>query len=313
MLLRYHVVVDFSYLYYKYFFRLKKAEEGHGYMSRLSTEVDGRTVDTTYLYYIGKEIESFRHKILDNIPNSEVVVSLCFDSKSERKEEDADYKANRHSALATEDFDNLIKLREFFEELGFNTYKEEGKEADDLVYSVVNKYKDNFDYTVIYTPDKDVMINIDAKVGVMRSNTFKDTYDYVNLNNYEKYLSEKFKCRVPYNSVLLYLTMVGDTVDGISGIKGFGPKAFDKFVGYLSSIDYDFTKLNKADEVERVLHKYKEVYSGKNVDALEQALNSLRMAEYRVVEVSEPIKKDTDEMRNAVYNKYNMKSLVVKL
>ena len=307
---KYHIVVDFSYLYYKYFFKLMNAEQGRGYMRRLSTVIDGAEVDTTYQYYIGKEIESFRNRILTADPSGEVTLSICFDSKSERKDEDTNYKAERVSRLNEDDFDNHAKLRQFFEEIGYNTYKEEGKEADDLVHSLVNKYKDEFDTTVIYTPDKDLMVNIDDKVYVMRSSTFKSEHDIVTKSNYESYLTEKMKCRVPYNSILLYLSMVGDKVDGINGIKGFGPKAFDKFVEYLSSREYDFTKLNKADEVERVLKEYAGVYSGKNTNALEQALNSLKMAEYRDVEVAKPVKNDSDESRNRVFTKYGMNSLL---
>ena len=307
---KYHVIVDFSYLYYKYFFRLQSADNGRGYLQRLSAEVDGTTVDTTYLFYISKEIESFRENILKHDPSGEITVSICFDSKSDRKEEDTEYKADRVSKLSENDFDNHRKLKEFYEKIGYNTYKIEGKEADDIVYNLVHKYKSDFDYNVIYTPDKDLMINVCDNVCVMRSSTFKAGYEEVNIKNYESYLAEKLKCRVPYNSILLYLSMVGDKVDGISGIKGFGHKAFDTFVKKLDSDGFDFKTLADKDVAKEVLEKYVDDYKKKNEEALEQALKSLKMAEYREFDVEKPDKKDTKESRNEMYSKYKMNSLV---
>lgn len=310
---KFHIVVDFSYLYYRYFFKLKQdANKKYG-IKKLSTIIDGEEVNTTYMYHIGRDIESFREQLYKMAGyDNEITVSICFDSKSERKEEDAEYKANRENKLSKEDFENLDNLRKFFGDIGYNIYKEEGKEADDLVYSLVELYKDDYDLTIIYTPDKDLMVNICDNVGVMRSNTYKGTYDVVYKKNYEKYLSEKLKCTIKYNSILLYLSMVGDNIDGIKGIKGFGPKAFDKFVGVLEAEDFDFNKLSNTEDVRNTLLRYEDVYRGKNDSALEEALKSLEMAKSRLVQIDKPKKNDSKEKRNLVYNKYNMKSLLDK-
>lgn len=310
---KFHIIVDFSYLYYRYFFKLKQdANKKYG-IKKLTSIVDGVEVETTYMYHIGKDIESFREQLYDMAGyDNEITVSICFDSKSERKDEDAEYKAKREHRLGDEDFNNMRNLMKFFGDIGYNIYKEEGKEADDLVYSLVELYKNDYDLTIIYTPDKDLMVNICDNVGVMRSNTSKSGYDVVYKKNYERYLSEKLKCRIKYNSILLYLSMVGDTVDGIKGIKGFGPKAFDKFINVLENVEFDFEKLSHTEEVKKVLISYEEDYKGKNENALDEALKSLEMAKSRLVEVEKPIKKDTKDSRNAVYARFGMKSLMDK-
>lgn len=310
---RFHIVVDFSYLYYRYFFKLKQDENKKYGIKKLSTIVDGEEVETTYMYHIGRDIESFREQVYKMAGyDNEITVSICFDSKSERKDEDSEYKAKREKRLSEEDFNNMRELMKFFGDIGYNIYKEEGKEADDLVYSLVELYKDDYDLTIIYTPDKDLMVNICDNVGVMRSNTYKGTYDVVYKKNYEKYLSEKMKCTIKYNSILLYLCMVGDTVDGISGIKGFGPKAFDKFVNVLENDKFDFKTLTNTEIVKDVLVKYEDSYKGKNENALDEALRSLDMAKSRLVQIDKPKKRDSKESRNVVYNKYGMKSLLDK-
>lgn len=310
---KFHIIVDFSYLYYRYFFKLKQDINKKYGIKKLTSIVDGVEVETTYMYHIGKDIESFREQLYDMAGyDNEITVSICFDSKSERKDEDAEYKAKREHRLGDEDFNNMRNLMKFFGDIGYNIYKEEGKEADDLVYSLVELYKNDYDLTIIYTPDKDLMVNICDNVGVMRSNTSKSGYDVVYKKNYERYLSEKLKCRIKYNSILLYLSMVGDTVDGIKGIKGFGPKAFDKFINVLENVEFDFEKLSHTEEVKKVLISYEEDYKGKNENALDEALKSLEMAKSRLVEVEKPIKKDTKDSRNAVYARFGMKSLMDK-
>lgn len=310
---KFHIIVDFSYLYYRYFFKLKQDVNKKYGIKKLTSIVDGVEVETTYMYHIGKDIESFIEQLYNMAGyDNEITVSICFDSKSERKDEDAEYKAKREHRLGEEDFNNMRNLMKFFGDIGYNIYKEEGKEADDLVYSLVELYKNDYDLTIIYTPDKDLMVNICDNVGVMRSNTSKSGYDVVYKKNYERYLSEKLKCRIKYNSILLYLSMVGDTVDGIKGIKGFGPKAFDKFVNMLENAELDFEKLSHTEEVKKVIISYEEDYKGKNENALDEALRSLEMAKSRLVEVEKPVKKDTKDSRNAVYAKFGMKSLMDK-
>ena len=51
---KFHIVVDFSYLYYRYFFKLKQdANKKYG-IKKLSTIIDGEEVNTTYMYHIGR-------------------------------------------------------------------------------------------------------------------------------------------------------------------------------------------------------------------------------------------------------------------
>lgn len=301
---KYHLIVDFQYIYYKNFFNLKS-----GKLRRLSYNIDGRKVDTTFLYYCLREIEAFRK---DKERFGEVTVSICFDSKSERRDEDSDYKADRPNNLQAEDFDNIERIKDTAAKIGYNVYKVEGKEADDLVYSLAKDYRDDFDYTFIYTPDKDLLVNVGPNVGVMRYKAVHHREYPVDLTNYENYLSAEFKCQVPYNAILLLLCTVGDHSDGVKGIPGFGASRFDKFITHLRESRCVFKDMHKAERVAEVL-KANEQYlqTAKCPNALEAALESLELVKSRYIEgLGVPTKSDTDDRRREVYTYYGMKSLV---
>lgn len=301
-----HMIIDFQYLYYRCFFGLKA-----GRMKKLSCEVDGEKIDTSEMYYVMSYIEASR-KAFEN-SCEELTVSICFDSKNNKRKEDENYKANRdnkaeENKLSESDFEKIDRIRELCRSIGYNIYKKEGYEADDLVASLVKKYKDDYDYTVIYTTDKDLLINICDNVGAMRYKTSLKSHMAINKEKYSDVLSKEFKCTLPYNSIGLYLSLVGDNSDNIKGVKGFGPKAFDKFVNLLSAQGKTFDGLGDYDKVEETIKENAGlINTAKNPNAVEQALESLSLVRSLYIEVEKPIKKDTDESRKEAFHKYSIR------
>lgn len=306
-----HAVVDYTFLYYKYKFQLEA-----GRMRRLTYNIDGEDKDISQIYYSIKEIEKFR-KDLEKYGH-EVVVSVCFDMPSARKIETEDktdgeneaasnYKANRVSKLTKEDIDNIGIVKDLLDKAGYNTYREVGHEADDLVSNVLRLYKDEFDYNIIYTPDADLLVNIDNKVGAIRFKTGKG-YSQVDKNLFEEYLSAEFKCRVPYNSLMLFKSTVGDKSDGIQGIKGFGPKGFDKLVSYLDENGIKWEEAGSYEYTDALLRGLTG-YLGE--DKVTQALESLYLVRPMILEnLEKPTKRSSKELREQSYSRYEMNSLI---
>lgn len=295
-----HVIVDFSYLYYNAMFRY----DG-GKCKKLTTMLNGEVVDITIIYLVVQQIESFRKANQEGC-DGEVTMSICFDMPSSRKEEEGgeEYKANRVKRLDETDFERMCTIKDMLESVGYNVYRAEGMEADDLVYGLVSKYKDNFGLTMIYTPDCDLAINIQPYVGVMRYKAAIGGYIRIGVRTFEEILSKELKCNMPYNALLIFKSTVGDSSDGIKGIKGFGPKAFDKMVCELgNSVDWkeDFQNPEKAKGI------LERVFEG---EKLEQALNSLKLVS--PIEVSDEILTApiSRERNTAVYELYNFKSLI---
>jgi 5'-3' exonuclease len=305
-----HVIVDFMHIYYKYYYQLAQ-----GRMRHLSAPLNwnGTVIkkDTTLIYHPLSEIEGIRKKL--EAIGHDVTMSVCFDSKSKRKEEEvaggAEYKEGR-STLSEECFKDIDYIRERLGIAGHNTYKFEGYEADDIVNHLVRDYKDEFDYSVIYTNDKDLLINIDDKVGAMRFKPYKG-YTQVDKGNYEDYLEEEFGAFIPYNSLGLFLATVGDKADNIKGIFKFGPKSFNPLITKVASkYDIDWKVCGDYNKLKVVAEYCKEFLNEKQADELEVAINLVANITLDDIEVNKPNNRTSQEKRVAAYEELNMLSLI---
>lgn len=268
--MRLHAIVDFMYLYYKYHNAYNK-----GRLRELSTEVDGENLDVTLIYYPLKEIEGIRKSLEDG--GNEVIVSVCMDSKPIRKENDSDYKANRQSRLGDSDYEKVATIEQLLKDAGHNVFRVAGEEADDIAANLVGMYQRMFDMSIIYTPDSDLMIHIDK--GVVVSRYKRGKYENVGLRNFRQYCSDEFKCNIQYNTLLMYKILCGDRTDTVKGVKGFGPKAFDKYMDWLEGkVDYSY--LGSREACGDVILRSRE-YLGE--DAVEQAIHALDLVGYRLI------------------------------
>lgn len=314
-----HIIVDYSYLYYKYKFQLES-----GKIRRLSINMPWNGVvidkDISQIYYSIKEIEGFRRKLEQAGHN--VVTSVCFDMPSNRKNteigsseigEDAanKYKSNRTKKLSDSDFENIQFTEKLLSDAGHNTYRFTGYEADDIVAHLVHNYSNQFDYTVIYTPDLDLLAHINPKVGVSRYKVMRG-YSSIDINNFSVYLEQELKCKMPYNGLILFKATVGDKSDCIDGIKKFGPKAFDKLVDYLSLNGVNWSLMGDYRQVENVITQLKQTgyFTAEQTNQALESLSLVRPMQFDTGAVPDPIKHSTYELREKSYMRYGMKTLV---
>ena len=285
-------------------------------MKRLSAPVDVGGVrvekDISQVYYALREMEGIRKRL--EYGGNDVTVSICFDSKSNRKDqgtsESKAYKANRENKLNSDDFDNIDLVRQMLTEAGYNTYKLEGIEADDIIYNLVSKYKDSFDYTMIVTCDLDIGVNIQGSVGLYR---FKSTsgYSAIDEAHFNEVVDAELKCHVPYNAIMLYKCTVGDKSDNIAGIKRFGPSAFNKLVDYLGSFDdIDWNGLRTKEKVAEILDKCGGYFTDEQMTQAKESLELVAPILISSADIPFPAKKSSRELREEAYMKLNMQSLV---
>lgn len=302
-----HAIFDFSYLYYKYKFAVAS-----GKMKRLSCPVNWKGAviekDISIIYYAIREIEKQRRDIEDK--GFSVVSSVCFDMPSNRKDMAGgeDYKSGRGNKLDQKDFEDIQFIEKLLSEAGHNTYRYEGYEADDIVTYLAQNFNDVYDLTLIFTPDKDLFVNINERVRVNRHKVGAG-YSIVATTNYESYLSAEFGCNIPYNSILLFLSTVGDKADKIKGINKFGPKAFDKLVDYLNSRGIDWTKCTDSTYMKcGVFPVLKEYFKPEQYEEMVQSYNLVEPRELDFMPPA-PIKKTTYETRVKAYSPYKFTSL----
>lgn len=305
-----HIIIDFMHIYYKYFFQVRE-----GRMKSLSAVVEQKGVsiekDTTLIYYPLKDIESIREQ-MEKLGHT-VTISICFDMKSSRNEsgvEGADeYKSGRKKVLSDTDYENIDSIYNMLSTAGHNVYRIEGYEADDIVNYLSREYSERYEYTVIYTNDKDILININDKVGVMRFKQYKG-YSQVDMKNYEEYLESEFEVHIPYNMLGLYLSSVGDTADKIKGIHRFGKKAFESLITNLTKEnEIDFSKCGDYSELQKVVEQCRKFLTDEQYNQLLSSFSLVANVEVNGI-VSEPNNVSSTEKREKAYGPYKMNSLV---
>lgn len=235
-----HMIVDFMHIYYKYKFM---AEQGR--LRHLSCQTLNGEEDVTNIYYVIKDIENLKKGletrfVLDNVP---VGVTICMDNKPTVRleaegEQAKEYKAKRKHSLTDEDHRSIEIILELLRRAGYSVLSVPGYEADDLVAFVVGATTESewrsggikcYPATLIYTNDSDLMTNVDDTVHVCVRRP-RTGYVEVTKANFESSTEVMMKHRIPYNCVMLYKSLVGDTSDNIPGVKGFGPARFDSFI-----------------------------------------------------------------------------------
>lgn len=282
------VIIDFQYIYYMYKFQV---ESGRVKLS------DGLGRDTGKIYLPLREVTRL-------VKKGNVKSIICFDSKSDRKEEFADYKANREKTLDNSDYDNIGIIRQLLENAGHSVAKENGLEADDLVYSAVMDNKDRYKINV-YTVDTDMLQLVDKNVDVC---IYRQRKGYVKVteDNFESVCLSNglFKAYVPYNLTNLYKCTVGDTSDNIKGIKGFGVAAFKKMIDEHGS----YINIEDGADYDKVKDVINNIFTG---DKKDQALIALDMIRLRYTDIKVKPKKANDEkMRHDSFGVYKFNSLV---
>ena len=306
-----HIIFDFQHIYYKYFFQLRAGKLKH---LTSAVEWNGSVIekDMSLIYYPLRDIENIRRDL--ELKGASVTVSVCFDSKSKRSEGNTEeakgYKSGRQKTLGDEDFKNIELIEELLKVAGHNTYKIEGYEADDLVNYLARTYKDDFDHTMIYTNDKDLIVNVDDKISVSR---FKQTQGYtiVSMKNYEQYLENEFETFIPYNALGLFLSTVGDSADKIKGINKFGKVAFKKLITKVAQANQiDWAACGDYNKLAEVVEMCKQFLTPQQAEEMTNSFSLVANIEVDSAQMNSPSNQSTKELREQAYNKYKMFTLV---
>ncbi|MCX7905253.1 MAG: DNA polymerase, partial [Elusimicrobiales bacterium] len=161
----------------------------------------------------------------------------CYDSKKNiRKEFYQNYKANR-KAIDEELAKQIDISKNLLGRIGVKYLEIDGYEADDLIASAVEKFKNLVDSIIITTSDKDLMQLIGGNV-------------YVWDGKSQVYFDEKFvldKYGVSPKQIKDMLVLCGDSSDNIEGIEGIGPKTAVKLLLKYGSVDNIFSQQNSDD------------------------------------------------------------------
>lgn len=155
-------------------------------------------------------------------------IALVFDheGKNFRHDLDPSYKSNRPPKPDSWTQQERL-LYNFFSQLGLPCLKIAGVEADDVIATLARNLSNKDIFSMIFSGDKDLMSLCDHHISLFAGRDTKLYDDIV--------VSEKFG--VPCNRLLDYLTIVGDSADGVKGIPNLGPDAAVKLLNHMTLDD----------------------------------------------------------------------------
>ncbi|PID24191.1 5'-3' exonuclease [Sporosarcina sp. P7] len=158
-------------------------------------------------------------------------LAVCWDmgSKTFRNELFADYKAHR-PAPAPELIPQFDMAREVSETLGWKSYGIKNMEADDLIGSLIETWKEEAKLTVV-SGDKDLLQLLQPNVSIALTKKGFTQYDeYTEARFIEEY-------GITPKQFIDMKAFTGDSSDGYPGVKGIGPKTALKLIQEYGSVD----------------------------------------------------------------------------
>jgi len=172
-------------------------------------------------------------------------LAVCWDMGAQtfRNEIFDGYKANR-PAPPEEMLPQFDMAKEVSEMIGWQNFGEVGMEADDMIGSMIEKWKDDASITVI-SGDKDLLQLLNPSTQIAFTKKGYSEYDiYTEERFKEEYLIEPYK----FADVKAFM---GDTSDGYPGVKGIGPKTALQLIQNYGSIDGVLENLDALKPAQR--------------------------------------------------------------
>ena len=207
-------------------------------------------------------------------------VGLVFDAKGKNFRHDiySDYKANR-SKMPDELSEQIPKLYEILELLGYPPIIIDGVEADDVIGTLSKQFRKT-KVVRIFSGDKDFAQLVNSSVAIINPITL-ETMDEV---------AVKKKFGIDAKHIIDYLALVGDKSDNIPGLPGVGSKTASRLI-------------NQYGSVENII-KNKNLISGKVGETLKENIDQLKLSKILAtikedldlnINLKNLIKKDTDD------------------
>lgn len=164
-----------------------------------------------------------------------------------RKEMYEEYKSHRPKA-PDELISQIIEAHRLFENFGVKSFEIPGFEADDLIGTATEKFKNNPDLKIIIlTGDLDALQLIENEKIMVE--TFKKGISDTIIYN-EKETLNKFG--VLPRQLIDYKGLVGDQSDNIKGVAGVGPKTATQIIQKYDTIEQFLEQGQKEKSYEKI-------------------------------------------------------------
>jgi len=175
-------------------------------------------------------------------------VVITFDQKGKtfRNKIDANYKSNR-PPMPADLIEQMEHIQRAFSILGVCSFKKDNYEADDVLGTLANIFKSEFE-VVLISGDKDFIQLLDNGITIYdpMKNRFID----------EKFVYEKFG--VKPSQFIDYLAIVGDGADNIPGVRGIGKIGAKNLLLEHKSLENIYKNIEKIKTLKKKLIENRE-------------------------------------------------------
>lgn len=209
-------------------------------------------------------------------------IAICWDmgANTFRNELFEGYKTNR-SEPPEEMIPQFYMAKEVSEWIGWKNIGEAGMEADDCIGSIVEKWKEEAQITII-SGDKDLLQLLNPSTNIAFTKKGYSEYDVYTMERFkEEYAIE------PHQFVDVKAFM-GDSSDGYPGVKGIGPKTALQLIQKYGTVEGVLQNLDElkpgqrnkiADNLEMLKLSYRLASIEKNIP-IKERLEDLSVPEY---------------------------------
>lgn len=172
-------------------------------------------------------------------------IAVAFDSKEKTFRHDSyqSYKIDRPQ-MADDLQQQIPYIRRICEALSLPVLEAPGFEADDVIATLMEQSKQEDVIGVIVTSDKDLLQLVEDGL-IYTLDPMKDYFVYD-----EKAVEEKWG--VEPKRIVELMSIMGDSIDNIPGVKGIGPKGALELIQKFQSVE---NLLANMDQIEKKAHK----------------------------------------------------------
>ncbi|HJZ11568.1 MAG TPA: DNA polymerase I, partial [Acidobacteriota bacterium] len=175
-------------------------------------------------------------------------LAVAFDAKERTFRHDSyeAYKVDRPQMA--EDLQQQIPyIRRICEALGLPVIQQSGYEADDVIATMMEQCKKKGLIGVIVTSDKDLFQLVEDRSDVYTLDPMKEYFVYD-----EQAVQEKWG--VKPDRIVEVLSIMGDSIDNIPGVKGIGPKGAMELIQQFGTVENLLANIGK---IEKKSHRQK--------------------------------------------------------
>ncbi len=208
-------------------------------------------------------------KILNEYKPKKIAITWDPPDKTFRHSLYKDYKANRKPM--PEDLIYQIEvIKEFLKEIGFPIILSPINEADDIMGTLVEKFKKNYKI-ILLTGDKDCYQLLDKNVIMLRGKKGVSEFQEITESFVVKELG------ILPEQVPDYLGIVGDSSDNIPGVKGIGPINAKELLKTYKTLENIYESLEKINPKlkEKLLKSKEEAFLSKKLATIKKDVKEI--------------------------------------